>query len=205
MCSETIAQEIKVAKGKNSPNSELIELYERRSESAIGETARQYGTYCLSIAMNILRNREDAEECVQDAYLNAWNSIPPQRPEVFSAFIGRITRNLSLNKYKAFNAKKRGGNEVALALSELESCIPTAQNVEVDVENSDLVQIVKDYLSTIRKEDKIFFILRYWYNDSVAEIAEQFNCGIGKINMSLHRTRKKLKTYLERRGITHEN
>jgi RNA polymerase sigma-70 factor (ECF subfamily) len=192
---------------KTLSDSNIIALYEQRCENAIAQTARHYGQYCLSIAMNILQNREDAQECVNDAYLNAWNSIPPQRPEIFSAFIGSIVRNLSLNRYKARNAQKRGGNAdtTALLLSELEDCIPCRQNVAHEVENSDLVQIIRDYLSAIRHEDKMFFILRYWYGDSVAQIAQHFGASTGKVNMSLYRTRKKLKTYLEKRGITHEN
>jgi len=110
-------------------DTEILDLYWARSESAISETAQQYGSYCASIAINILRNKEDAEECVNDAYLKAWNAIPPQRPTVLSSFLGRITRNLSFDKYKARKAQKRGGDETALLLSELEDCIPAARTV----------------------------------------------------------------------------
>jgi RNA polymerase sigma-70 factor (ECF subfamily) len=185
-------------------DSELLDLYEKRSESAIEETAKQYGAYCRAISMNILHNKEDAEECVNDAYLNAWNAIPPQRPVPFSTFLGRITRNLSLDRYRTQNAKKRGG-ETALLLSEIEGCIPSAQNVQNEVESKDLAKIVKDCLYTLREEDKVFFIRRYYHFDSVKEIAERFSVGVSKVNTSLHRTRNKLKDYLQKRGITNEN
>ena len=111
-------------------DTEILGLYMARSESAISETARQYGAYCTAIAMNILRNREDSEECVNDTYLNAWNAIPPQQPDVLSSFLGRITRNLSLDRYKSRKAAKRAGDETALLLSELEDCIPSGSSVD---------------------------------------------------------------------------
>ena len=191
--------------GNRLTDSELLDLYERRSESAISETARQYNAYCTAIAVNILHNKEDAEECVNDAYLKAWNAIPPQRPEPFSTFLGRITRNLSLSRYRSRNAQKRGGDSTDLLLSELEGCIPTTQNVQIEVENKDLAQIVRDYLATLKEESRIFFIRRYYHFDSVNEIAQRFNVGVSKVNTSLHRTRSKLKDYLEKRGITHED
>jgi RNA polymerase sigma-70 factor (ECF subfamily) len=187
----------------------LLELYENRHESAIAETAKQYNSYCLSIAVNILQNREDAEEVVNDAFLNAWNAIPPERPRVFSAFLGRITRNLSLDRYKAQKAKKRGGRggdgTTTLLLSELKECIPAAQNVEQIAEARDLTRIMEDYLATIREDDKIFFIRRYWHGDSTKEISSRFNASVSRINTSLHRTREKLKVYLGERGITYED
>jgi RNA polymerase sigma-70 factor (ECF subfamily) len=196
---------------KKLTDTELLDLYERRSETAIEETAKQYKSYCTAIAMNILRNNQDAEEVVNEVYLQVWNSLASgasgslQRPEVFSSFLGRITRNLSINRYKAQNAQKRGGDGAALLLSELESCIPSAQNVEVEVESNDLTSIIKAYLDSIRPEDKAYFIFRYWHGNSVNEIAERFGVGVSKINTSLHRTRNKLKDYLEKRGISHEN
>jgi RNA polymerase sigma-70 factor (ECF subfamily) len=184
---------------------ELLGLYESRDESAIGETERQYGSYCRSIAVNILQNREDAEEVVSDAFLAAWNAIPPQRPEVFSAFLGRIVRNLSLNRCKSSQTLKRGGGESPLLLSELEGCIPAPQNVEQTAEARDLTRIIEDYLDTIAESDSTFFIRRYWHGDSVNQIAKRCGVGVSRINTSLHRTRKKLKAYLSERGVYHEN
>lgn len=180
---------------------ELIELYCRRSESAIGETAKQYGTYCTTIAMNILHNKEDAEECVNDAYMGVWNSIPPERPAVFSSFIGKITRNLSLNRYRDKKVQKRGGGETALMLSELEGCIPSGRNVEDDVDVKILTEIIDRFLISIREEDMIFFVRRYWYGDSIIEIKERFSVSESKVKVSLHRTRNKLKEKLKKEGI----
>ena len=185
----------------NLTDIEIINLYLERSESAIEETAKQYGSYCSAIAMNILHNKEDVDECVNDTYLNVWNSIPPQRPTTFSTFIGRITRNLSIKKYKARTAQKRGGDDTTLLLSELESCILTNRNVEDEVDSNIIMQAVDKFLSNIREQDMIFFMRRYWHGDSIPEIAKQFNSGESKVSMSLHRTRQKLKNYLEREGL----
>jgi RNA polymerase sigma-70 factor (ECF subfamily) len=134
--------------------------------------------------------------------LRAWNTIPPQRPIKFSSFIGRITRNLSFDKYENRNAKKRGGGETALLLSELELCVPSKQRVEDEVEANDLGKLIDDFLSTLRQEDRLFFVGRYWHTHSVTNIANRFNVGESKVKVSLHRTRNKLKNYLEKKGIT---
>ena len=152
--------------------------------------------------MNILHNREDADECVNDAYLSVWNAIPPQSPDVFATFIGRITRNLSLDRYRRNKAKKRGGDETVLILGELDLCIPAARNTEDEVDDIVLSEAVDDFLSKLRQEDRVYFMCRYWYAHSVEKIAEQFDAGVSKVKMSLHRTRKKLKKELEKRGFT---
>jgi len=182
-------------------DGELIDLYFQRSQTAIEETERQYGTYCLAIAMNILRNKEDAAECVNDTYFNVWNAIPPARPEIFSSFIARITRNLALDKYKSRTTKKRGGNSTTLLLSELTDCIPSTANVEDEVEVNVLAQTIEEFLATVKKEDMAYFVCRYWYSYSVKEVAKKFNVSVGKVKMSLLRTRNKLKIYLEKEDI----
>ena len=204
---EFSAKEIQVSDNNviKSTDAQLLELYESRDESAIEKTAEHYGAYCTSIAMNILRNKEDADECVNDTYLKAWNAIPPEQPRVFSSFIGRITRNLAINKYKSKTTHKRSGHETAVLLGELEDCIPAAVNVEEEIESRDLSRIIKEYLSKLREEDRKFFVCRYWYNDSVPEIAELHEVSIGKVQMSLHRTRKRLKVYLKKEGVGYEN
>ncbi|MCL2634404.1 MAG: sigma-70 family RNA polymerase sigma factor [Oscillospiraceae bacterium] len=180
---------------------EILDLYRERSESAITETAKQYNSYCIAIAMNILHNREDAEECVNDTYFKAWNSIPPQCPVKFSSFLGRITRNLSINKYNARKAKKRNSGENALLLSELETCLPSADNVEKKIDEAILGETIDRFLSSVTRNERVFFVRRYWYNDSVADIAKRFSVGESKVAVSLFRTRKKLKAYLEKEGI----
>jgi RNA polymerase sigma-70 factor (ECF subfamily) len=180
---------------------QILDLYETRSESAIAETANRYGSYCTAIAMNILHNTQDAEEAVNDAYLAAWNAIPPEQPRIFAAFLGRITRNISLDRYKAQKAQKRGGNETDLLLSELEACIPSARSVENEVDENELSKTIDSFLASIGEDDAAYFFCRYWHCESVPQIARKFGAGESKVKMSLHRTRKKLKTYLNERGI----
>ena len=182
-------------------DAEILDLYWERSETAIHETAHRYGRYCTKIAMNILRNEEDSEECVNDTYLNVWNSIPPERPSVFPSFLGRVARNLALDMYKARKAKKRAGDETALLLSELEDCIPSGRSVEDEVEAGVAAEAIDRFLSTIAKDDRMFFVRRYWYADPIAEIARRFAAGESKVKTSLFRTRKKLRDYLENEGI----
>jgi RNA polymerase sigma-70 factor (ECF subfamily) len=151
--------------------------------------------------MNILRNYEDAEECVADAFLKAWNSIPPERPRAFSSFIGRIVRNLSINRYNTRNAQKRGGDNITVLISELESCVASNFNIDEAVDVNELAQTIENFLSALKQEDHIYFVRRYWHSDSIAEIAKKFCVGESKVKMSLLRTRKKLKIYLEKRGV----
>jgi len=184
-------------------DKQIIELYLQRCENAINETSLRYNSYCTAIAMNILHNQEDSAECVNDAFLQVWNSIPPQHPTSLSTFIGKITRNLALNKYKAQNAKKRGGNNKAEVLSsELEECVADIHSVEDIVDNNELAAAVDEFLSTLKEINMIFFIRRYWHGDCIEKIASSFSVSEGKVLMSLFRTRKKLKTFLEKRGIS---
>lgn len=180
-------------------DGQIVELYFARKEEAIAATSAKYNSYCMQIAMNILHNREDSEECVNDTYLAAWNSIPPQRPERLSAYLGRLTRNLSLNRYKSMNAARRGGGELALSLNELDECIadnsPEEQNAE------DTGKLISEFLYTQHKETRQVFVRRYFYNDSIADIAERFGMSDSKVKSMLHRTRLSLKAYLEEHDI----
>jgi RNA polymerase sigma-70 factor (ECF subfamily) len=179
----------------------ILELYQSRSESAIAETARKYGSYCLAIATNILKDRRDAEECVNDTYYKVWEAVPPQQPAVFSSFIGRITRNTSLDKYKARSRKKRAGNEFTLLLSELEDCIPSGSRVEDEVDEMLTAACIDNFLSGIDKESRVIFMRRYFYADSVKQVAERLAMSESKIKSNLFRTRNKLKAHLESEGI----
>jgi len=179
----------------------IINLYWERSESAINETIKKYGNYCTKIAMNILHNTEDSEECVNDTYFKTWNSIPTQRPKIFMSFLGRITRNLSLDKYKQRNRQKRGGNEVELILNELEDCISATTTVEAEYETGMIAQTIDIFLDSIDSENRAVFVRRYWYADSIESIAERFGMSESKIKSMMFRTRNKLKTYLEKAGI----
>lgn len=180
----------------------IIDLYWQRSEQAIAETDEKYGKMCRGIAYRILNDREDSEECVNDGYLRLWNNIPPQRPQSLSAFIGRIIRNLALNRYEKRNASKRGGGEVPLALEELGSCIPTGEDLLDQLEGKRLRSLLSEFIGQMKREERVFFLLRYWELQPVAQIAVLCRCSESKVKMSLLRSRKKLRAVLEREGVS---
>lgn len=182
-------------------DKKILDLYWMRSEAAISETANKYGRYCHFIAFNILRNNEDSQECVNDVYLKAWKTIPPQRPSRLSVFLGKITRNLSLNLYKKQNAEKRGNGQIPLVLDELQECIPTADSTKQAIDELILTEILNRFLSSLPAETRKIFMRRYWYLSSVKEIAEDFHIGESKVKMLLLRSRNKLKMLLEKEGI----
>lgn len=183
-------------------DGQIIDLYWARSETAISETANKYGKYCHTIAFNILNNSEDSEECVNDTYMRAWNAMPPKRPDRLSAFLGKITRNLSLNKYEKYAAAKRGFGQVPLALDELQECVPAAGSVEQAVEDTELIKIIDRFLAALPTDTRNVFIQRYWYLCPIKEIAEERSISESKVKMTLFRARKKLKNILEKEGMT---
>ena len=182
-------------------DSQIIDLYWARLEQAIQETDTKYGGYCRAIAHNILKSMEDSEECVSDTWLRAWNAMPPQRPSVLSAFLGRITRNLSLDRYKAARAEKRGGSSFPAALDELSECVPAGGSVEQTMDERELGQAIDRFLRTIPEKQCSLFLRRYWYVDTIAEIAVRYGLSESAVQMRLSRTRAKLCTYLEKEGI----
>ena len=179
----------------------IVELYWQRSERAIRETERQYGGYCHRIARNICGTCEDAEECVSDTWLRAWNLMPDKRPTVLSVFLGGITRQLALDRIKASRRKKRGGGEVPLALDELAECVPDGTDLERRVEEQALERAVGAFVAGLPEADRLAFVLRYWYLIPVAEIAGRLGCSQSKIKSSLYRTRGKLRRYLQEEGL----
>ena len=181
-------------------DASIVQLYWDRDQQALTETATKYGKYCTSIARNILSNQEDAEECVNDTYMNAWNSMPPHRPGMLSTFLGKITRNLSFNRYKHNHAAKRGGSEIAVVLDELEECVSGTGNVEQEIEYKELVKSIDSFLDSLSTEKRNMFVCRYWYTDSVSDIARQFNMRENAVSMTLSRLRLKLRNYLIERG-----
>ena len=178
----------------------IVQLYLERNEQAIPETETKYGNYCTSIANNILGNKEDAEECVNDTYFNTWNAIPPHRPKVLSTFLGKIVRNLAFNKYKYYTAEKRGGSEIDLVLEELADCISSKDDVEQAYEYSELVSDINTFLGELSEEKRNIFVCRYWYADSISDIAERYKMSKGAVSMVLNRIRNRLHDYLEKRG-----
>lgn len=181
-------------------DTKIIQLYWDRNETAITETANKYGNYCTSIARNILEDEEDVKECVNDTYLHTWNCIPPHRPNLLSAFLGKITRNLSFNKYKHLHTYKRGGSEIPAILDELDECVCGKTDVEQEVEYHELVKALDAFLSSLPSKKRNIFVCRYWYNDSITDIAKQFYMKENAVSMTLRRTRMKLKDYLIERG-----
>lgn len=179
----------------------IIELYWARSEDAISETSNKYGSYCRQIAWNILYSSEDSEECVNDTYLRVWNTIPPHKPNKFSAFLGRITRNLALDRYKKLTADKRGNGQVTLALDELAECIPSADNTESAADDIALTDVLNRFLASLPAEKRKIFMRRYWYLSRIKEIAADFGMSESKVKMILMRTRNELKEILEKEGI----
>lgn len=179
----------------------IIELFFARSERAIWALDDKYGKICYSLSYNILHSRQDAEECVNDAYLGAWNAIPPARPNPLLAFLCRIVRNLSLMRYHADKAAKRGGGSYTVALEELEGCLASSHTVEGDMEEQELVQLIEDFLETLSPKNRILFIRRYWFSDSYEEIAVRTGLSEKNVSVRLTRIRKQLRYYFEERGI----
>ncbi len=178
----------------------IIELYFSRSENAISETAAKYGGYCYSIAHHILENREDSEESVNDTYLAAWNTMPPRHPSVLSTFLGKLTRYISLNRWKQRRTGKRGGGQVPLALEELEECI-AGQDLEKVLEGRELTRCLNRFLEALPEQERSIFVCRYWYLDPIQEIAQRFGFSESKVKSMLFRTRGKLRVRLEKEGL----
>ena len=179
----------------------IVDLYFNRDEEAITQTDKKYGRYCYSIAYNILTNKEDAEESVSDTYMTAWSAIPPRRPSVLSTFLGKITRNLAIDRWRERSAYKRGGGEITLALEELEDCVAGLQNVEMEYERKELIRAYVKFLDTLPVTERRVFLCRYWYVDSVEAIAEKFGFSQSKVKTMLYRTRAKLRKQLAEEGL----
>ena len=179
----------------------IVDLYFNRDEEAIAQTDKKYGRYCYSIAYNILTNKEDAEESVSDTYMTAWRAIPPRRPAVLATFLGKITRNLAIDRWRERSAYKRGGGEVTLALEELEDCVAGLQNVEMEYERKELIRAYVKFLDTLPITERRVFLCRYWYVDSVDTIAEKFGFSQSKVKTMLYRTRAKLRKQLAEEGF----
>ncbi len=182
-------------------DAQILDLYWGRQEQAIYETQKVYGNYCYSIAWNILYSREDSDECVNDTWLRAWNAIPPRRPGRLALFLGTITRNLSLDRWKERHAMKRGKGELELALDELAECLPDARDTEAEVEAAELERLVNEFLRSLPERDCNIFLRRYWYVEEYGDIARRYGMKLNTVKTSLFRTRAKLRVYLEKEGV----
>ena len=180
----------------DTDDQKIIELYFGRSEQALMETAVKYGRYCTSIAYGILGSREDAQECVSDAYLTAWNAIPPRRPADLGTYLGKITRNLSIDRLRTRNRDKRGGGEVPLALEELEEVVAGSDSPENEALRKELTASLNRFLAGLTGQERYVFVRRYWYLDSLGDIAKSTGFSGSKVASMLYRLRGRLKNQL---------
>lgn len=180
-------------------DDKIIRLFWKRDQRAIRETEASYGARLFRLASGILRNHEDAEESVNDTYLKAWNSIPPQKPRYFFAYLAKICRNQSLGMLDWKNAAKRRAVIVELT-AEMEQCIP-APYVESRAESGEIGRLLGDFLKNLSEQKRLIFMRRYWYADSIHEIADRYCISESSVKITLHRTRIKLRSYLEKEGI----
>lgn len=178
----------------------IIQHYWDRDERAITETDEKYGSYCHKIAENILENSEDAKECVNDTYLKTWNSVPPEWPKIFPAFIGKIVRNTAFNYYTRIHAQKRGGSMTAVVLEELDECVPD-KNAEFIQDDSELTGIINTFLESLSERNREIFVLRYWYNEKISYIAATMKMSENSVFSVLNRMRRKLRKILEEKGV----
>ena len=179
----------------------ILSLYWQREHAAVTETERKYGRLCFSVANNILTNREDSEECVNDTWLHAWNSIPPARPLRFSAWLARITRNLAVSRLRERGAQKRGGGEIPLVLEELSECIPGSSDPQRSVERQELAEAVNRFLAGLDPAVRDLFVARYFYAVPLTELSDHTGWTVGKVKSLLRRTRLKLRTTLNEEGL----
>ena len=182
-------------------DAEIIDLYWQRDQQAIAETDKKYGAYCQHIAYAVCSDRLDAEECVNDTWLRAWGAMPDKRPTVLATFLGKITRNLAINRFQRKTRKKRGGGETELALEELEDCIPAALDVERRYELQEFRQAIGRFVSGLSETEQKVFVARYWYLCPVEEIARRLQISSSKTKSMLFRLRNRLRLYLKEEDL----
>lgn len=197
------APDSKTKKGGVSVQDErIVELYWQRDESAIQETEQKYGPYLTKIAYNILSDLEDSKESVNDTYMKAWNSMPPHKPDILSTYLGKITRQVSIDILRKRSSLKRQASEYATSLDEIVDCIPAGETPEQAVELELLAKAIASYLRTLSPQARNTFVGRYYFMDSIRDIAEYYGMSKSKVESMLYRTRKGLKAYLEKEGYT---
>ncbi len=181
-------------------DEKIVDLFFKRSEQAIWELDSKYGKFCRRLSYNIVNNRQDAEECVNDAYLGAWNAIPPEKPDPLLTYLCRIVRNISLKMYHRKEAAKRSST-YTIAMEEIEACIAAPNMVETEFEARELARIIESFLDTLTAENRVIFMRRYWFSDSCKDIAEFVGLSEKNITVRLTRIRKKMKKYLIEKGV----
>ena len=180
---------------------ELIRLYQAGSEGAIEASERKYGAYCRKIALNVLGDEEDARECVNDVWFKAWNGIRNAAPPNLQAYFAKLTRELAIDRRRRSSSQKRGSGELPLCLDELAECLPASSDVEAAVEQKELAQTLKEFLSALNTVQRNVFLCRYWYFDSVRDIAARFGYGESRVKMMCRRTREKLLLFLRKEDL----
>ena len=181
-------------------DEKILQLYLDRNELAIHESAEKYGAYCRAIAVNILGDPDDAEECVNDTWFKAWNAIPPASPADLRTYLGKISRNLAFDKYRTERRDKRGSGEEALLLDELEEIVSGREDAASPLLEKELLDEIRRFLERQTKEKRVMFVRRYWYADSVSAIADRLGTSENRVSVTLNRLRKKLKDHLNQRG-----
>ena len=182
-------------------DKDIIALYWARSEEALRVTAEKYGAYCAAIIRRILGDSRDGEECLNDTWLGAWNAMPPHRPGRLRLFLAKITRSLACDRFRAQSARKRGGGVYTAALEELEECLPAVPGADRAAEDRELERMVDGFLHTLPEQACSVFLRRYWYAESLEDIAGRYGMKVNTVKTSLFRTRQKLKIYLEKEGV----
>ena len=185
----------------NFDDSEIVRLFTQRDETAISAAMERYKSYCMKIALNILHSYEDAEECVNDAFLKAWELIPPHNPQNLSTFLGKITRNLAINRYRQVFAEKRGSGDTALAFEELSEIVSGKADVQGKAGRQELLGEINAFLRKLPERQRNVFICRYWFCESVREVAERFSISESNVSVILNRVRQKLREHLQKRGF----
>lgn len=178
----------------------IIALYFQRAEQAITETIQKYGSLCRSIAQNLLPVRQDAEECVNDTWQAAWQRIPPERPAVLSAFLGRITRNLAISRFRRNTAKRRDAG-LSVLLSELEDCVPAGETTEEAFDRKLLGEHISNWLESLPADDRALFLRRYWYGESLQDLAAVSSVSYSRLTQKMYKLRCSLKAALEAEGV----
>lgn len=181
-------------------DEKIIELFFNRSEQAIEEVDKKYGKTCHNISYNILHNKLDAEECVNDAYLGAWNVIPPARPNPLLTYLCKIVRNLSLKRYE-FNTAIKRNSTYDVAMEELESCLSSPETIESEIALKELTHIIENFLDSLSTENRVIFLRRYWFSDTYSDIAARVGMTEKNVSVRLTRIREKLRNYLTEREV----
>lgn len=182
-------------------DNKILDLYWARNEEALDATMDKYGRILYKVAHNILHDNQDAEECVNDTLLKAWDAIPPKNPEFFGAYLAKIARNFSLQRWRAYSAAKRGGGQATLILDELVETIPHPSTAEQNFEYIQTINAINKYLGNLDEDARVVFVRRYFFGDSVEDICTRFTASQSKIKSMLFRARNKLKEHLEKEGI----